>query len=239
MPSRRNRSATRSDMYSPLAHVAISTSVPSPGDVAPADRDVGLRPALRADIRRQPSLVSRAVQITRVVEGDRLDEQAHRAVGLRCRGTGAQHGCGVGTRRRRGDDDAGQIAQPAEGVVVVEVPAETLLVAVPGDAYDQRVDVLTIGEERQRRSFPTQLVDGIVHVGEILDLRDRKHAGDADAKGQAEDRLLVEERVEDPFSSGHPLQPAGDAVDAALGADVLAEHEHRRIGGEQARRAFG
>ena len=34
-------------------------------------------------------------------------------------------------------------------------------------------------------------------------------------------------------AAGHALETAGDAVHAAFDADVLAEHEHRRIGGEQ------
>ena len=168
-----------------------------------------------------------------MVQGDRLDEEAHRPVGLRRCGARTQHRRSVGAARRRGDDDTWEVAQTTEGVVVVEVPPEALLVGVTGDAHDHRVDVLPGGEERQRRCLATELVDGVVHVGEVLDLRDRQHPGEAGAEGESEDRLLVEHGVEHAVAPRHPLEAAGDAVHTALGADVLTEHEHRRIGGEQ------
>jgi hypothetical protein len=54
------------------------------------------------------------------------------------------------------------------------------------------------------------------------------------ADGQPQDRLLVEQRVEHPTTATAPRQFAGDAVDAALLGDVLAEHErlgvlHQRV----------
>ena len=121
----------------------------------------------------------------------------------------------------------------AIAVVVVEVPAEALLVAVAGDAHDERVGELAVGEERQAGRLAAQLVLGVVQVGEVLDLRDRHQPGQAGAERQAEDRLLVEQCVEHPPAAGPALQTAGDAVHAALGADVLAEDEHGGVGGEQ------
>ena len=58
----------------------------------------------------------------------------------------------------------------ADGVVVVEVPAEALLVAVAGDAHHERVAVLALGEELQRGGLAPQLVLGVVQVGQVLDL---------------------------------------------------------------------
>ena len=203
------------------------------GDSPAADRHVRRGPAARADIRRQPPPSPAACRSRVWYRAIGSRNTRHRAVGLGGRRARPQHRRGIGAGRRRGDDDAGDVAQAAEGVVVVEVPAEALLVAVAGDAHDHRVDVLAGGEERQRRRLAAELVDGVVHVGEVLDLGDRQHARHTRAEGEAEDRLLVEQRVEHAVAAGRPLQPAGDAVDAALGADVLAEHEHRRVGGEQ------
>ena len=45
------------------------------------------------------------------------------------------------------------------------------------------------------------------------------------AEGQPEDRLFVEQRVEHPRRTGPVEQSAGDAVDAALARDVLAEDD--------------
>ena len=81
-------------------------------------------------------------------------------------------------------------------VVVVEVPAEALLVAEPGDAHDHRVGVRAVGEEAQARRLAAQLVLGVVQVGEVLDLRDRQQPADAETEAEAEDRLLVEQGVE-------------------------------------------
>src|SRR5688500_8168944 len=111
--------------------------------------------------------------------------------------------------------------------------AEPLLVAVPGDAHHEWVGELAVGEEGQAGRLATELVLGVVEVGEVLDLGDRQQAGDTGAEPEAEDRLLVEEGVEDAGGAGLALQPARDAVDTALDADVLAEHEHATVGGEQ------
>ena len=54
----------------------------------------------------------------------------------------------------------------------------------------------------QARRLAAQLVLGVVQVGEVLDLRDRHQPGHAGAERQPEDRLLVEQRVEDPPAAG-------------------------------------
>ena len=77
-----------------------------------------------------------------------------------------------------------------------------------------------------------------MQVGEVLDLRDGQQPGQPGAEGQAEDRLLVEQGVEDPAGAEPAGQAAGDAVHAALAADVLAEHEDARIRGHGVGRAL-
>ena len=161
-----------------------------------------------------------------MVERDRFEEHRHRAVGDRRRHAGAQHRRRVGGVAGAGDHEPGDVAQHADRVVVVEVAAEALLVGEPGDAHDHRVAVPPLREERQAGGLATQLVLGVVEVGEVLDLGDREQARHGRTEGDPEDRLLVEQAVEHPRRAGALLQAAGHPVDAALGADVLAEHEH-------------
>ena len=108
----------------------------------------------------------------------------------------------------------------------MEVPAEALLVSVPRDPHHHPVAVLTLREELQRRCLAAQLILGVVEVGEVLDLRHRHEAAHGGAEREAEDRRLVEQRVEHPAGAEAGVEAAGDAVDAALRRDVLAEQEH-------------
>ena len=110
-------------------------------------------------------------------------------------------------------------------VVVVEVPAEALLVGEAGDAHDHRVAELAGAEELERRGLAADLVEGVVDVGEVLDLRHRQQADVRRALGDAEDARLVEQRVEHARLAEALLQAVGDVVDAALAPDVLAEDE--------------
>jgi hypothetical protein len=89
----------------------------------------------------------------------------------------------------------------------VEVPTEPLLVPVAGDPHDERVAVLALGEELQRRRLAPELVLGVVQVGEVLDLGNGQEARHPRAEGHAEDRLLVEDRVEDPGRARSLQQP--------------------------------
>ena len=100
-------------------------------------------------------------------------------------------------------------------------PPKPLREASDGDADDEAVGVLAVGEEAQRRRLAAQLVLGVVEVGEVLDLGDRQQSGQRRAEGEAEDGLLVEGRVEDPGGAEGLLQAERHAVHAALGADVL------------------
>ena len=135
------------------------------------------------------------------------------------------HRGGVVGAGRGGDDEPGDVAQRGDGVVVVEMAAEPLLVSVARDPHDHRVAVLAVGEELQRGAFAADLVGGVVQVGEVLDLGDRQQPGHPGAEGEAEDGLFVEEGVEHPGRADLLHQPAGDAVDAALAGDVLAEDQ--------------
>ena len=199
------------------------------------DRHVLVRPLRRRGVRRQPAAVARLVQVTGVVERDRLEEHRHGAVHGGGGQAGAQHRRRVLRPGRHGDHQAGDVAQHADSVVVVEVPAEPLLVGEAGHPDHQRVAVLPGGEELQARRLAAQLVLGVVQVGEVLDLRHGQQAGHARAEAEAEDRLLVEERVEDPPGAEPPRQSPGDAVHAALAAHVLAEGEQPGMGRERVR----
>ena len=64
-----------------------------------------------------------------------------------------------------------------------------------------------------------------MEIGEVLDLGQRKEPADRGAEGEPEDGGLVEQRVEDAAGAEARVQPARDAVDAALRGDVLAEEK--------------
>jgi hypothetical protein len=117
----------------------------------------------------------------------------------------------------------------------VEVAAEPLLVAVAGDTHDHPVAVAALGEERECRGLAPQLVLGVVQVREVLDLRERQEAAEGCAQREPENRGLVEQRVEHARRTEALVQATGDAVDAALGGDVLAEQERVRVPLERVR----
>ena len=79
----------------------------------------------------------------------------------------------------------------------MEVSAEALLVAETGDPDDHRVAEAATGEEGQRGRLAAELVLGVVQVGEVLDLGDRDQPGQPGAQPKTENRLLVEQGVED------------------------------------------
>ena len=119
----------------------------------------------------------------------------------------SEHRRGVVRPRGRGDHEARDVAQDAERVVVVEVAAEALLVAVALDPHDHPVAVRALGEELERGRLAAELVLGVVEVGEVLDLGDRDEAGDRRAEREPEDRRLVEQRVEDARGAEPGLSP--------------------------------
>ena len=63
-------------------------------------------------------------------------------------------------------------------------------------------------------------------VGEVLDLRYRQQADVPRTLRNAQDRGLVEQRVEDAPGTEPPLEIVGHVVDAALAGHVFAEDDH-------------
>ena len=178
MPRSRNRRATRSDMCRPFAQVTIVRSSPSRYVRGSAHRDVLVGQAC------DPAVVALFVQVAGVVQRDRLEEDADAPVDLRRLRAGGEHRRGVVRPRRRGDHEPRDVAQHADGVVVVEVPAEPALVPVAGDPHDHPVPVPPLREELQRRRLAAQLILGVVEVREVLDLRDRQEPAHATRRGQ-------------------------------------------------------
>ena len=136
IPSSASRRATRRLMCSPLPNVTIVRSRPSPWVRGRADRHVRVGPAGRAVVRREPAAVAGLVQVGacgrgRSVRGRRTRVPSTAAAARQVRSIAAASSGRAG----RGDDQAGDVAQHADGVVVVEVAAEALLVAVAGDPH--------------------------------------------------------------------------------------------------------
>ena len=111
----------------------------------------------------------------------------------------------------------------------MEMPAEALLVGQARHSHHHRIAVLAGGEELQAGRLAPELIFGVVQVGEVLDLRYRKQPGGPGTESEPEDRLLVEQRVEDPAGAEPAGQPASDSVDPALAPDVLAEDQEVRV----------
>ena len=125
------------------------------------------------------------------------------------------------------------VAQHRHRVVVVEMPAEALLIAQPGNPQHHRIGELPVGKERQRRRLAPDLVLGIVQIGQELDLRHRHEAVLRHADGKAQDRLLVQQRVDHPVRPEARLQLLRHAIDAALAAHILAHHHDFGVGQHQ------
>ncbi len=180
-------------------------------------------------MRREPAVVAIVVQIAGVVQRDRFEEDAHRPGCLRRGDAGMKHRRGIVGAGRGRDHYSWNVADRGNGVVVVEVPAEPLLVSVAGHANHHRIAVLPVGKELQRRTLAANLVRRVVKVGQVLDLRDRQQPRHSGAEREAEDRLLVEQRVEHPRGTGLAEKATGDAVHATLAGDVLAEDHRLRV----------
>ena len=73
------------------------------------------------------------------------------------------------------------------------------------------------------------LVVGRVDVVGELDLGDRAEAVHRRADGHPGDAQLGQRRVDDPVGAELLLEAVGGAEDAAVHADVLAEHDHARV----------
>ena len=186
----------------------------------------------RSRVIGQPGAVSGFVQILLVVERDRLDEGHHPAVLDGHGDRAAQHAGGIVAACRDGEDQPGDVTQRPNAVVVVEVAAETLLVGETRQAHDHRIAELAGAEELQAGGLAANLVERVVDVGQVLDLGHRQKADVGGPLGDAQDRCLVEQRVEHPAGAESLLQAVGDVVDPALSPHVLAEQDQLRSSGQ-------
>ena len=180
---------------------------------------------MRLPERGEPEPVAVLVQVTGVVERYRLEEHGDAAVDLRGGDARPQHRGRIVRPGGRCDHEPRDVTKHPDGVVIVEVAAEALLVAVAGDPDHDAVPVAALGEELQCRRLSAQLVLRVVQVGEVLDLGYRHEAGDRRPERQSENRCLVEQGVEHAPGAEPRMQATGDAVDAALRRHVLAEDE--------------
>src|SRR3546814_20962090 len=67
--------------------------------------------------------------------------------------------------RRHREDDAGNVAEGRQAVVVVEMTAKAFLIAEPGEAEHHRVGILPVREKAEGRRLAAGLVPGIVDIG--------------------------------------------------------------------------
>ena len=169
----------------------------------------------------------RRMQVTGVVQRDRLQEDADAAVDLGRGEAGAQHRRRLGRPGRHGDDQPGDVAQHGHRVVVVEVPAEALLVRQPGDPHHHRVAVRAAGEElhawRPRRAAGPRRCAGRPGTGSPVR-----------AAARPARRRAPSPRIEVSSSSVSKTRPAPNRSRSPLvtpytpplTADVLAEDQH-------------
>ena len=103
------------------------------------------------DERGDPAFVVVLVEIARVVQRDRLEEDADRSVDERGLRAGDEHRRRVVGRAQATRSRARDVAENADRIVVMEVPAEPALVAVAGDPDHHPVAICALREELQRR----------------------------------------------------------------------------------------
>ena len=147
----------------------------------------------------------------RVVVADRRLQQAFRVV----------------RRGWRDDLETGPVDEPRLRVLRVVQPAAD--VAAARRAHDDRHGRAPAVPVAKRR----RLVDDLIEtardeVGE-LHLGNRPVAAQRGADADADDRRLGDRGVDDAHLAELVGQPLGDAECAAVGSDILAEHEHLRI----------
>ena len=117
--------------------------------------------------------------------------------------------------------------EPRFGILRVIQPAADVAAARRADDDRHRRAAAVAVAQRRR------LVDDLIEaardeVGE-LHLGDRPVAAQRRADADADDRRLGNRRVDDAHLAELLVQPLRHAERAAVGADVLAEHEHLRI----------
>ena len=188
---------------------------------------------IRRRIRELPLAVARRVQILRHVQRDRFEERADATVDFRQRHQRAQHHRRIVAARWTADDETGNVAQRGDRIVVVEMPAETALIAQARDAHHHRIAVLPVREELQRRRFAADLIAGVVEIRQILDFGHRQHAHIPETLRETEDHRFVEQRVEHARVLERFVQALGQRIYAAFLRHVFAEQQRFRIFAEQ------
>ena len=104
-------------------------------------------------INGEPGLITWLVEVALVIQRNRLEEHRQRRIRDGGGGAGTQHrGRVIGARRTRHHEPR-NVTQHSDGVVIVEVAAEALLIAKTSDPDDHRVAEPAAGEERQGRTL--------------------------------------------------------------------------------------
>mmetsp|Transcript_22394 Transcript_22394/g.35956 ORF Transcript_22394/g.35956 Transcript_22394/m.35956 type:complete len:437 (-) Transcript_22394:1972-3282(-) len=130
--------------------------------------------------------------------------------------------CPIGRAR---NDQPRNVTQHGQRVVIVKMTAKPLLIAKPCDPQNHRVRPLPVRKEGQRRRLPTQLIFGIVQIGEELNFGHGNEPVMGHADGQTQNALLIQQRVDDPPRAKARVQLLGDAINATFAANIFA-HDH-------------
>ncbi len=184
----------------------------------------------RRRIVEAPAPVAVLVEVLGHVQRNRFQVGHHRAVDTIHGQRRAQHANGIIAPRRTGDGEPRYIPQGGDGVVVMEVSAEALLVSERGDAHRHRVGELAPGEEPQRAGLAAKLVEGIVQVCEVLDFGDRQQPHEPRSLCHAQNGRLVEQGIEHPPRAEGPVQARRHRVDTALARHILTEYTGLWVG---------
>jgi hypothetical protein len=182
-----------------------------------------------------PLAIAVLEEIAGMVAGDRLEENTHAAILLGQVEAGAEQAGRLSRVARHGEDEARNVSQDGDRVVIVEVTAEPTLGGEAGDPDNHSVVVLPVGEETQGGCLATQLVLGVVKVGEVLDLGYWHVPGQPRPERDSQDGLLVEQGVEHPEASETLAESAGDSIHPTLDGNVLAKEQGLRVDGHQVR----
>ena len=147
----------------------------------------------------------------RIVVLDRGDQETFRVVGI----------------RRHHDLEARDVGEERLGTLRVGLAAADA--AAAGRAHGHRCVKLAGAPVSDARELAHDLVVGRIDVVGELDLGHRPEPVNGHADRGRENTAFRDRRIEHAAFAVFPLQPVGDAKDAAEEADVLAEDDDRRV----------